>query len=455
MSISDDYARIACHSIIIDRDDRQRKVIETDDLEPSIKARGVLNPIIVDRTLHLIAGERRLTASRRLGLPDIPIRYVDELSREERKLIELEENVKRRELPWRDEVAAYGELHAIYDAKSPDWTQDRTAQAIGIDRSTITRMLRVYEELANPKLAQCTSHSEAFNMLKRFDERRISNVMANILDGGHSLVLSTTEEPRVTPSKGIIPANATRVAAPTMFPESVFNLDFIQWSENYRGPKFNFIHCDFPYGIDVFSAEQSGKNRQATYADSPDDYWNLIEAFCFNRDKFISHSAHIMFWFSMDYYRETLEAFRKMAPDLEFQLHPVYWHKTDNVGILPDPQRGPRRVVETCLLASRGDRKIVRAKSNCYGCPTDKQWHTSTKPEPMLRHYMEMFVDENTIMLDPTCGGGSSLRAAESLGAKTVVGLEREMEHYENAQLALRQFRVKRAGARKMEEAQV
>jgi ParB-like chromosome segregation protein Spo0J len=70
VSISDDYARISCGSIIIDRDDRQRKVIETDDLEPSIKARGVLNPIIVDRALHLIAGERRLTASLRLGLPN-------------------------------------------------------------------------------------------------------------------------------------------------------------------------------------------------------------------------------------------------------------------------------------------------------------------------------------------------------------------------------------------------
>jgi ParB/RepB/Spo0J family partition protein len=342
VSISDDYARISCGSIIIDRDDRQRKVIETDDLEPSIKARGVLNPIIVDRALHLIAGERRLTASLRLGLPTIPIRYVDELSREERKLIELEENVKRRELPWRDEVAAYGELHAIYDAKSPDWSQERTAQAIGVERSQISRMLRVFEELGNPKLAQCTSHSEAFNMLKRFDERRISNVMANILDGGHGLVPSAVqEEPRVTSSKGIIPANATRVTAPTLFPESIFNLDFTQWSENYKGPKFNFVHCDFPYGIDVFTSEQSGKNRQATYRDSPDDYWNLIEAFCFNRDRFLSHSAHLMFWFSMDYYRETLEAFRKMAPDLEFQLHPVYWHKTDNVGILPTRSAAP------------------------------------------------------------------------------------------------------------------
>jgi tRNA G10 N-methylase Trm11 len=59
----------------------------------------------------------------------------------------------------------------------------------------------------------------------------------------------------------------------------------------------------------------------------------------------------------------------------------------------------------------------------------------------MLRHFFQMFVDENTRLLDPTCGGGSALRAAESLGASQVLGLEINKEYADNARVALKNFR--------------
>jgi DNA modification methylase len=115
--------------------------------------------------------------------------------------------------------------------------------------------------------------------------------------------------------------------------------------------------------------------------------------------------------------------------------------KSDGTGILPDPERGPRQIYETCLLASRGDRKIVRAVANAYSAPTVRDTHMSEKPEPMLRHFFGMLVDENTIMLDPTCGSGSSLRAAESLGARRVLGLEINPEFAGLARNALERSR--------------
>ena len=86
----------------------------------------------------------------------------------------------------------------------------------------------------------------------------------------------------------------------------------------------------------------------------------------------------------------------------------------------------------------------MKPVSDIYDAPTDKRFHPSTKPEPMLRHFFQMFVDETTRLLDPTCGGGSALRAAESLGAKQVLGLEMEMEYFESAKSALRSFRTLR-----------
>ena len=150
-------------------------------------------------------------------------------------------------------------------------------------------------------------------------------------------------------------------------------------------------------------------------------------------DRITSDSAHIMFWFSMDYYSETLRFFSKHT-DFIMQPFPLYWSKSDNVGLLPDPSRGPRRVVETALIGSRGDRKIVQAVANHFAHPSIRDEHMSVKPPAMLRHFFRMFVDEHTSILDPTCGSGSSLRAARDAGATKLLGLERDPEFARRAQ---------------------
>lgn len=467
MKITNQYKRVPLSDIRVNRADRQRKVIDTSDLDPSIRTLGVLHPIIVDRDLNLIAGERRWTSSAKVGLPDIPVRFVDELSKLERKRIELEENVKRLNLPWREEVQAIGEIHGIYLELEPDWDQKKTAQDIGMDPGNISRLLRVYRDLGSPKIASAESLASAFNILARFDERKLANVVNDLIDIGDEIFDEPQPMPPVpldSPSTGN-PAGGKPLAFPSKpsfpapipparpkFPDSIIQADFHEWISTYRGPTFNFIHCDFPYGVNVFGGDQSGRTRQDTYSDDKDVYWNLIETFCKNIDKFMSASAHLMFWLSNDIsiMGKTIAEFRRLAPDLVFSSAPLYWTKTDNVGIIPDAKRGPRRIVETALFASREDRLIVRPTNNWYGAPTDKAHHTSTKPEPVLRYFFGMFVDENTTIFDPTCGSGSALRAAESLGARTVLGLERDKEHWQSATDALRNFRVLREANRKM-----
>jgi DNA modification methylase len=81
---------------------------------------------------------------------------------------------------------------------------------------------------------------------------------------------------------------------------------------------------------------------------------------------------------------------------------------------------------------------IVEAVANLYPAPTDPlRQHLSEKPEPMLRHFFRMFVDDSTSMLDPTCGSGTALRAANELDAAHVLGLEINPEFAEDAELLL------------------
>jgi hypothetical protein len=220
------------------------------------------------------------------------------------------------------------------------------------------------------------------------------------------------------------------------------------WASKYTGKPFNFIHCDFPYGISVFNGPQAAGMRHSQYIDDKEIHFKLLETLLTNLDRLASMSCHIMYWYSNQHYDAIRGAIAELAPSLTVHVHPLIWVKSDQAGIAPDPKRHPRHIYETCLLMSRGGRQIVRIAADAYSAPTDKTWHVHTKPEPMLRHFFTMLVDENTIMLDPTCGSASSLRAAESLGARYVFGMDTDETTVGHARQALRHSRVLRAAGR-------
>ena len=56
----------------------------------------------------------------------------------------------------------------------------------------------------------------------------------------------------------------------------------------------------------------------------------------------------------------------------------------------------------------------------------------------MLKHFFEMFVDDLTEILDPTCGSGSALAAAKNLGAKRLVGMDVNEDHVESSNMLVR-----------------
>jgi hypothetical protein len=218
-------------------------------------------------------------------------------------------------------------------------------------------------------------------------------------------------------------------------PSSIICADFTQWVKTYDGDRFNFVHCDFPYGIGADKRHQGNSVAvHGGYEDTPETYRHLMETLCENLSRLCTESCHYMFWFSSKYYRETLDFLERY---IDIDPFPLVWHKSDNIGLLPDPQRGPRRIYETCLFGSRGDRKIVKPVSNLFAAPTDRSDHMTAKPVEVLKYFFRMIVDENTVMLDPTCGSGTALRAAESLDAKFVLGVEIDEEFAKRADLRL------------------
>ena len=112
-----------------------------EELAQSIRANGIIQPILVRRTnndkYQLIAGERRWRAAQRAGLQriscvvrDIPDDRVLELA--------LIENIQRQELNAIEEAHAYKRL-----IETLGLTQEMVAQRVGRDRTFITNYLRL------------------------------------------------------------------------------------------------------------------------------------------------------------------------------------------------------------------------------------------------------------------------------------------------------------------------
>jgi len=113
------------------------------DLVQSIREKGVLQPLLVRKKenglYEIIAGERRLRASRQVGLTQLPV-IVKDFSDKDAMEVALIENLQREDLNPLEEAEAYKRLLDEYH-----YTQDELSKIVGKSRSHVANMMRLLE----------------------------------------------------------------------------------------------------------------------------------------------------------------------------------------------------------------------------------------------------------------------------------------------------------------------
>ncbi|HVN75803.1 MAG TPA: ParB/RepB/Spo0J family partition protein [Thermoanaerobaculaceae bacterium] len=114
------------------------------ELVASIKAHGLLQPVVVSRApgggYHLIAGERRWRAAKLAGLERIPALLREESGDADRLALALIENLQREDLTPIEEARAYHHLRTELGL-----SQEEIAGRVGKERSTIANALRLLQ----------------------------------------------------------------------------------------------------------------------------------------------------------------------------------------------------------------------------------------------------------------------------------------------------------------------
>lgn len=183
------------------------------DLSDSIKKYGILQPLLVNKPengrYELIAGERRLRASKKAGLKKVPI-IIKGVDNYDKLQIALLENIQRSDLNALEEAKAFEKL-----SKEFNMTHEQISKQVSKSRSFITNSLRLLNLPDEIKKAVVSgkinsSQSRSLVSLPKEEQKKLFNKIINegltvrevedksrkILVKGHSRVIK--KDPIIT-----------------------------------------------------------------------------------------------------------------------------------------------------------------------------------------------------------------------------------------------------------------
>jgi len=160
-----------------------------EELAASVKEHGVLQPILVrplpEGRYQLVAGERRLRASKLAGLEDVPA-IVEDIDDETALEIALIENLQREDLSPLDEAVMYDRM-----TRERGYSVRKLAQKLGKDKGYIENRLRLADAPTDVKQlvsVRKDTLSHAYELLKVEDPRKRRRLAEQVARGELSLV---------------------------------------------------------------------------------------------------------------------------------------------------------------------------------------------------------------------------------------------------------------------------
>lgn len=430
---------IALADVVVS-DNRQRREFDPAaiaDLKASIISKGLLHAIVLRNDgKTLVAGERRLRAVKELAeelrqfthdnkpipIGQVPFTRVGDLSPEELYEAELEENVQRKDLSWRELAEARKALHELRSRNAAQLGQMQTLtatameitgkpeSAISADRMELRDSILIAPYLNDPDVAKAKSQKEAVNIVRKklaatFDEALGADITGEELRSTHSAI------------KG----------------------DCVEELAKLPDGKFDVIITDPPYGVNadkwtMQSGSESGARHQ--YADDKESAFASIRAFLSHSMRLTKPQAHLYMFCDIRRYEELAKLVESFGWDVWYR--PLIWSKSGQ-GMLMGNADGPRSTYEACLYARRGGRRVNQVGADVIDIPSAKgELHAAQKPVDLYVHLLRWSCIPGDHILDPFMGSGTIFPAANELKL-FATGIERESLYFAIAQKRLKE----------------
>jgi DNA modification methylase len=442
--------RIPITDIVIGEKHRMRKYFgNIEELAASIARFGLLTPIVLDNENNLIAGHRRILAAKSLGHPDILYRRMEALDPIVRQELELEENIRRKDLEWQEEVVG---LYKLYMAKQERYGEkgnplsenggygieeaarelDRATGSISMDLA-LAKALKEYPDLIEEK-----TKSSAFKRYRRMKETALRAELAKRKQGeDHGQLVEDDEE---LEQEGEAPEAPTFVRQPIR--KAVWKGIGVFYHADARDvlrglpeDSVDLIVTDPPYGIGLYkegsavSSSKFAESQGAMYDDDPKTIMDMLDETFMHAARLLKPDGHAYVFFHMTRYEPVYLMLKRHFGECE--ATPLIWMKqTTGIG---DPTRSWIYSYEPCFWVNRGRILVKPQPFNVLKYDTvGKKIHSVEKPVALMRHLVEASAVKGEIVLDPFAGSGSTLVAAAQLGCR-FIGIEKHQDFYRSA----------------------
>lgn len=422
------------------RPERQRKLFDDVyllELADSIRKNGLFHAIQVDPEGYLVTGECRLRAIQQHLIPlaraftyageavpagSVPTICVGQLDPLLLKEIELDENLRRRDLTWQEQAAAHAELHALRlaqdaavnamlppDEQFPARSVTDTAREIhgpdanNFQRDVVRQELIVAQHMDKPEVAKAATLKDAFKALKKVEEA----------DRNRALALAVGKTFSVAD-------------------HSVVNGNCLDWMTDAitTDLRFDVILTDPPYGMGAQDFGD-GAGRLAgidhAYDDSYESWVTLMKYWTALSFAITKPQAHAYVFCDIDNFHE-LKVMMEQAGWYVFRT--PFTNFKQNSGRVPLPDQGPRRQSEWLLYAIKGKKTVNFIGSDVITTGSDEQLsHGAQKPVALYIELLRRSVKPGDKVLDTFGGTGTLLPAAHELKCSATV-IEQNPTYY-------------------------
>ena len=440
---------------------------DVEQLAISIRDQGLIQPIVVDADNNLIAGGRRFTAFSMLadGLVEsedpaayhsIPCYRREELSESRRRMLEIEENVRRKNMTWQEYAIGVFRYHNQAKreaAKSGEqWLQQMTADILGVSQGRVSTVLEIGRVLASSPdhpyhkeaclmdaLRRMVSekadaaNAELFRRAKESKSKALASAPsgAPLADKVQQAIASITAEKQAA----VDPAHVTEQAKPSAdkyslgdASEFIMQGDCLEWLPKVG--KIDHIITDPPYGISMDNLDCFDEDYIEQVRDEHDVEQNkkLLPEFLKVAFDCISESGFLCMWYDLDHH----ELISSEAKRIGWRVcrWPFHWVKTSRCRNSA-AQYNFTKAVEHCMILRRSEKSTIieKGKANFVIAPNQREnAHPFSKPFEVWQPLIEAVSMKGQTIVDPFAGTCSGLSAFIKM-ERNAMGIELKERH--------------------------
>lgn len=399
----------------------------------SIKEHGFIHPLLVgkmpepegDYEYILISGERRLRAAVLAGLEDVPVTTRENTTPDERKAMELQENLIRKDFTWPEENECLLQLHELRQriygpaTRAKDntgWGARQTAEVLGRSLGSIGGDLKLAQDLRDRP-----------DLLKKV--RNIPKAAAR------KIVMQSIERDRL---RDMLKGKDIDIGVELRLGDCCTLIDDV------KNASIDLLLTDPPFAnpgiVEVGVSDKRYFNLDESNVSNVETMTKVYKILIPKLAKKLKIGAHVYIFTGMgEIYTLLMDLLAKsgfLIDDL-----PIIWNKMRTS--VPTGDFHYMSCYEACLFGHNGarTRTLWKPTKNILPVPSiagQLRVHPLQRPDDLLRIMIENSTSPGHVILDCFAGSGSTLKVARDLQRKAI-GFELDEGNYLRAMRWLEQ----------------